>query len=215
MSSSIFYPGWAIRPEYYQTYNTTDSCVDYGFFSPAENKLAPIAENLPKAEIIYAHSMGCINALKAAAEGTAQALILFSPFCSFCAGQTAGTVDAMIKQLAISPARLLKSFYRSAMNPEKIALESGTELNAAKLEEGLHYLKDSNLINQLSSIKIPVLILAGTDDLIVPLHLSEHTKGLITTSTIKVFEGAGHMLPLTRVSESKKLIDEFLRKAGF
>lgn len=213
MNSSIFYPGWAIRPEYYQTY-ATDSCVDYGFFSQPSETTTPISENLPQANIVFAHSMGCINAIKMAASGKTGALVLFSPFISFCDGQTPETVDAMIKQLALSPARLLKSFYRTAMSPEKTSLDSGTTLNAEKLEEGLLYLKNSSLCDSLKSIRIPVLILAGTADLIVPLKSSEQTASHIASSELKLFEGAGHMLPLTRSRDCQVLIKEFLGKVA-
>ena len=53
-----------------------------------------------------------------------------------------------------------------------------------------------DLSRALSLIRVPVLVLVGTADAVVPVADSQRTVDLIPGARIETFDGAGHMLPL-------------------
>ena len=53
-----------------------------------------------------------------------------------------------------------------------------------------------DLSRALSSVRVPVLLLAGAADVVVPVDESLRTVSLITGARMETFANAGHMLPL-------------------
>ena len=53
-----------------------------------------------------------------------------------------------------------------------------------------------DLTGALSRVTVPVLVLAGSADRLVPVTDSAYTTSLIPGARMETFEGAGHMLPL-------------------
>jgi pimeloyl-ACP methyl ester carboxylesterase len=52
-----------------------------------------------------------------------------------------------------------------------------------------------NRIELLKSIKVPVLIIHGKEDILVPVNGGEDTASHISQAKLVVFEGMGHTLP--------------------
>ena len=66
-------------------------------------------------------------------------------------------------------------------------------------------------IHWLHTLKQPTLVMAGADDPIVPLANARLMCRLIPTAELKVFD-CGHLFLLTRLEQSARAIEEFLRK---
>ena len=66
----------------------------------------------------------------------------------------------------------------------------------------------------LSTIGVPVLIVTGDKDQIIPLAKAEAMTALFPKATLKVIAGAGHMTMLEQPVATTAAIDEFLRAAG-
>ncbi len=60
--------------------------------------------------------------------------------------------------------------------------------------------------------QVPVLIAVGSEDVMTPLKLSQKLKELIPSSTLKVIDGAGHMLQVERPAELAELIVDFVSR---
>ena len=67
-----------------------------------------------------------------------------------------------------------------------------------------------NIAGHLSSIRIPALVICGTDDKLTPIHFSEVLSSQIPGAALQTVEGAGHMLILEQPSRLAKLISIFL-----
>jgi len=70
---------------------------------------------------------------------------------------------------------------------------------------------ETNFRTDLSVITIPVLIIHGNDDKIVPINItSDVTSSLLPNSEYHVIEGASHGVFLTHKDEINKLLLNFL-----
>lgn len=54
----------------------------------------------------------------------------------------------------------------------------------------------TDLTNELSNVQLPVLAVAGSADRVVPARESELLARLLPNAQVRIFPGAGHMLPL-------------------
>jgi pimeloyl-ACP methyl ester carboxylesterase len=64
----------------------------------------------------------------------------------------------------------------------------------------------------LKSIKVPVLIIHGKQDLLVPVSGGIDTAKHIAHAELVVFEGMGHTLPIALLPTFAELIDKNARK---
>ena len=80
--------------------------------------------------------------------------------------------------------------------------------------EGLinDYLQESNLSLHLTDIKVPTLVIHGTDDILVDISQGEAIARLVPNATMYVVEGGGHMMMSTHSEEIEKVIENFFQK---
>jgi pimeloyl-ACP methyl ester carboxylesterase len=64
----------------------------------------------------------------------------------------------------------------------------------------------------LSKLKLPVMIVAGSEDSVLPLHFSEELHWLIKNSKLKVMMGAYHRAPLEQPEEVCQEILSFIER---
>lgn len=62
----------------------------------------------------------------------------------------------------------------------------------------------------LSSIRVPTLVLAGSDDALIPREESEAMAGAIPDARLVIVPEAGHLAPLENPADSNRSIEEFL-----
>jgi pimeloyl-ACP methyl ester carboxylesterase len=68
---------------------------------------------------------------------------------------------------------------------------------------------------RVSGLKLPVLILQGDQDLVVPPGNAELLKARIPQAEVRMVEGAGHLLPMERPEEVAEAMRYFLSAASF
>jgi|TARA_Y100000389_G_scaffold50051_1_gene45747 pimeloyl-ACP methyl ester carboxylesterase len=66
--------------------------------------------------------------------------------------------------------------------------------------------------NTIQSIKIPVLILCGSEDKLCPVERHEMMHNMITDSDLKIINNAGHMPTLEQPRETTEVIKEWLMR---
>jgi pimeloyl-ACP methyl ester carboxylesterase len=71
-----------------------------------------------------------------------------------------------------------------------------------------------DLTRALSRVQVPVLLLAGAADAVVPVQESDGTARLIPSARIETFANAGHMLPLECSEEVAQRILTLAAEAG-
>jgi pimeloyl-ACP methyl ester carboxylesterase len=83
-------------------------------------------------------------------------------------------------------------------------------LNARVITEQYMSLLDTNLEFYAATIKIPVLIIAGARDIIVPLHRLHRLVSLMPQGVLEVMHDQGHMAPLERPAETASITKRFV-----
>jgi pimeloyl-ACP methyl ester carboxylesterase len=66
------------------------------------------------------------------------------------------------------------------------------------------------LSGRVGEIAVPVLVVSGTDDVMVPPETSEELHRAIPGSRMVVVPGAGHMLPLEQPGTFNRALGEFV-----
>lgn len=65
----------------------------------------------------------------------------------------------------------------------------------------------------LRKIKLPTLVIHGTDDPLIPVRMGEDTAAAIRKAKLKVIQGMGHDLPPALVPQLAKMMGKHLKKA--
>ena len=67
--------------------------------------------------------------------------------------------------------------------------------------------------NLLKKIKVPTLVIHGSDDPLIPSRMGEDTAAAIRKAKLKIISGMGHDLPPLLVPELVKLLSKHLKKS--
>ncbi len=160
--------------------------------------------------IIIAWSMGAIVTLELLSYHTVpiRTCILLSATQRFCAddfytcGVPAQNVRALRIGLTRRPHKTLKAFFHDASYPhgtsdvmiDSMANEALTIENGL-LVDGLHYLEQVDLRDTIKNIQIPIHLIHGEQDKIVPLAAGEELHKALPQCTMQVIPDVGHALP--------------------
>jgi pimeloyl-[acyl-carrier protein] methyl ester esterase len=172
-------------------------------------------KKIPDADYIITGSMGGLLAMELLPE-SCQKLVLISSTAKFCAaeGYPYGTPEKILKrmilQLKRNPAPVLQDFFRNVHHPNKCHTCAGVTDSLESLIAGLEYLLTSDSRTKVPTIKIPVLLLHGTDDRIIPPSAAEWLHEHLPDSRLKVFENDGHALPAHHFAQVMSKISNFL-----
>ncbi|OGV40164.1 MAG: hypothetical protein A2X48_20390 [Lentisphaerae bacterium GWF2_49_21] len=220
----IIIPGWAVQPEACSAMGTGNSFVyDFDFFhGTGAGAVINFNKNMmmlcASPCILHAHSLGAMLALGCLDQlGSAKALVIWSGFAKFAKddgndhGQDPGAIESMEKQLLQNPSGLVKSFYRTMYSPGKYNGRIPDVFNIPALAAGLDCLLKCDFRKKLAEIRTPVLILHGNEDRIADVELASVLSGSLESSSLKIFNGAGHALPFTHPDEAGLVVDKFLR----
>ena len=75
-------------------------------------------------------------------------------------------------------------------------------------------LRDADLRDRVSAISLPTLLVAGEQDLAMPVTQVEATAKIIAGSRFEVFPGVGHIPSIEAPEKLADLMSEFLKEAG-
>ncbi len=188
--------------------------------------------SIPQVDTIITGSMGGLLALEHLPE-SCRKLILISSTAKFCSdeGYPCGTpskiLRRMIIQLKRNPEAVLEEFFKNVHYPHeecrrsfqlrcdaRVDSASSTELEAPStlpaLVAGLEYLRDSDVRAMIPSLDIPVLLLHGANDRIIPPAAAEWLHHHLPDSRIRIFDNNGHALLAHDFDEIMGEISSFL-----
>jgi pimeloyl-ACP methyl ester carboxylesterase len=175
-----------------------------------------IKESVVGNYILAGHSMGGAVSMQIAAEQPSKlsGLILVGT------GAKLGVARIILRQLREDP----ESFYQTI---EKAALwsEAGPEVKdlvlasirrcAPSVTHGDFKACDRfDIRERLSEIRVPVLIICGTEDLLTPVAYSEYLNREIKGSKLAIVPGAGHMVMMEKPEPVNQAMIQFLESIG-
>ena len=186
---------------------------------------ATALENLAEstgAGILAGWSCGAMLAMEAAAAlgPRIRGLILLSPTPRFVQdtdwehGVRPAALRNMIRRLRTDPAETLREFFQACRHPCSEELETGTGTAEAGptelLSRQLIYLRDSDLRESARRIHVPVLVIHGQEDRIVPAGASAELQRMLPSCRRRQLPGIGHSLPDLAPEWCREVITEWL-----
>ena len=174
--------------------------------------------NLPAA-VIIGHSMGSAIALQLALNAPERVLALV-----ILGGGAALRVSPAILEGTASEATfpfVVKTIVEWSFGSEtserlkELAIKRMSETRPTVLNGDFIACADFDISEKLEEIKIPTLILCGTEDKMTPPKLSKYLHEKIANSELHLVEGAGHMLMLEKARETSEIIDGFIKTTQF
>jgi len=109
--------------------------------------------------------------------------------------------------------KLIMDFAFSHEAPDWLRERSTKELQQIRAEVLLRDFEACDKfdsMNDIQRIKIPSLIVCGSDDRLTPVKYSEYLNKSILGSRLVVIQGAGHMVMIEKPDQVNKAIEEFL-----
>ena len=179
-------------------------CLDRGYFGPTTTDV-PL-----RPQILIAHSLGLHLLAPDLAAGAGAIVVLgsfrhFHPDDERLARRSRHVVERMALRLGREPWALLADFYaRCGMTENHVQGDTNIE----RLYEDLMLLQEHKLDMNFLQTGVPVRIIHGVGDRIVPLVKSDQLHGLIPGSAFTVLPGAGHALPITHVRECWRVVED-------
>lgn len=156
-------------------------------------------------------SMGGIIALETLRADPAllQRLVIIGGTARFCseADEPAGVNIAVLRAMALglrrAPGDLFAAYYAQVhapqLDPESAELSTNRffmQLDRDELRQGLDYLQDIDLRDNLDKQTIPTLVLHGQKDRIVPWQAGEWLSRRLPASNWRAYADYGHGLPI-------------------
>ncbi|MBX9685505.1 MAG: alpha/beta hydrolase [Candidatus Obscuribacterales bacterium] len=199
--------GWMPHLRENPDYEISIQTPDRGYFGQAAD-IMPFSE-AGSVKIVVAHSLG-LHFLPDSVLKTTNLLILAAAFADFHSGtvleqkRSRRTINLMSSRLEETPLDVLNEFYSNCYHPlltsHLLLMRNLENLNQEQLENDLHLLNTARF--DLSRLKQPeqVLFLHGSEDRIVAPSQSHEMHQSVEGSSLILFEGAGHSLPLTHVA---------------
>lgn len=175
---------------------------------------------IPDTDYIVTGSMGGLLAMELL-PASCKKMVLISSTARFCsaADYPCGTAEKvlrrMIAQLKRNPDAVLDEFFKNVHFPSResrqaIVMRKNHPLELDELVNGLEYLLHSDCRDRVADIDIPVLLLHGTEDRIIPPAASEWLHERLSASELKIIGNGGHALPAHHYQEVLSSLRLFL-----
>lgn len=192
---------------------------------PEAGRLNPPEGPGPVPPVWIGWSAGALLALEAAGRGAIlSGLVLLSGTPRFCAasdwphGVPVSRVRAMRAALRDGRGPAVKAaFQRQCAHPDPVTEEdlrvrvAGMDRQgAAALDGGLEYLMAADARGGLDRLRVPVLVLHGKEDRVIPAAASEWVASRIPGACLRVLEGKGHRFPLDSPDTVAGILRPFL-----
>jgi pimeloyl-ACP methyl ester carboxylesterase len=177
---------------------------------------------IPEADYIVTGSMGGLLAMELLPL-TCRKLVLISSTARFCStdnypcGTHEKVLRRMIQQLKHDPEAVLNDFFTNVHSPfresrQAAAMRKKTSHELDELVAGLEYLLGVDVRKKVPEIRIPVLLLHGAEDRIIPAGASEWLHAHLPASSLKIISHDGHALPAHHFATVMKAMAPFLQQ---
>ncbi|MDM5464037.1 alpha/beta fold hydrolase [Bacillus cereus] len=225
----IFIPGWGMEEDvwtfvlpYFKDYPV--QCLDWRNVKEQSEFAGRIIEVARDENVILVGwSLGALAAIQAYKKIKAKGIVLiggtakFTNTSDYTSGWNSLHVERMKKNLTRKKEDTLNRFYENIFTKnelkentsfKEIALNfKGDSIQSLQL--GLDYLIETDMRNELTDIKVPLLLLHGEQDVICPLS-AVHNMTENTNATLKIVSGAGHALCVTNFEYCANKIIQFV-----
>lgn len=175
--------------------------------------------SIPPVDYIVTGSMGGLLAIELL-PATCRKLVLLSSTAKFCSdsdypcGTHPRIINRMIRQLKCDPEAVLETFFRNVHYPHPIKPSAAQRQDSSStldhLVAGLEYLRDADVRGKIPETNIPVLLMHGTDDRIIPVAAAEWLNDHLPDRRLRTFENGGHALLAHHFEEALAEINGFL-----
>ena len=179
-------------------------CLDRGYFGPATIDVPS------RPQILIVHSLGLHLLTPDLAAGAGAIVVLggfrhFHPEDERLARRSRHAVEKMALRLGREPRALLADFYARCGMAQARAQD---ELDIERLYGDLMLLQEHELDMDFLQTGVPVRIIHGAEDRIVPLAKAGQLHELVPGSALTVLPGAGHALPITHIRECWRVVED-------
>ena len=204
--------------------NLEVTIADISNFSSVRELASDVLKKAPKKFSLLGHSMGGIVAMEIYSQepNRIEKLILMDTNPKAELDEVKLKREPQIRE--VNNGKLLEVM-RDEMKPNYLAeSENKTSVLSVCMDMALNlgpdvFINQSRALqsrldqqNTIQSIKIPVLILCGSEDKLCPVERHEMMHNMITDSDLKIINNAGHMPTLEQPRETTEVIKEWLMR---
>ena len=204
--------------------NLEVTIADISNFSSVRELASDVLKKAPKKFSLLGHSMGGIVAMEIYSQepNRIEKLILMDTNPKAELDEVKLKREPQIRE--VNNGKLLEVM-RDEMKPNYLAeSENKTSVLSVCMDMALNlgpdvFINQSRALqsrldqqNTIQSIKIPVLIMCGSEDKLCPVERHEMMHNMITDSDLKIINNAGHMPTLEQPRETTEVIKEWLMR---
>ena len=204
--------------------NLEVTIADISNFSSVRELASDVLKKAPKIFSLLGHSMGGIVAMEiySQAPDRIEKLILMDTNPKAELDEVKLKREPQIRE--VNKGKLLEVM-RDEMKPNYLAeSENKTSVLSICMDMALNlgpdvFINQSRALqsrldqqNTIQSIKIPVLIMCGSEDKLCPVERHEMMHNMISDSDLKIINNAGHMPTLEQPRETTEVIKEWLMR---
>lgn len=204
--------------------NLEVTIADISNFSSVRELASDVLKKAPKKFSLLGHSMGGIVAMEIYSQepNRIEKLILMDTNPKAELDEVKLKREPQIRE--VNKGKLLEVM-RDEMKPNYLAeSENKTNVLSVCMDMALNlgpdvFINQSRALqsrldqqNTIQSIKIPVLIMCGSEDKLCPVERHEMMHNMISDSDLKIINNAGHMPTLEQPRETTEVIKEWLMR---
>jgi pimeloyl-ACP methyl ester carboxylesterase len=137
-----------------------------------------------------------------------------APMAELFGAAPAELAERLFFDQSLPPAQLLRALSGFGDLPEEMLLERARAAAAAARVAWNPYFHNPKLPERLHRVAMPVLILWGREDRLIPLAHGERYRALLPDARLAVIDGAGHLPILEKPDEVLAHVRPFLAANG-
>ncbi|KNY12621.1 biotin synthase [Achromobacter piechaudii] len=222
----LFVHGWAFDASVWTPLRAElgvwpQAAADAGYFGAAQSPAAalsrsshPAIDPASRPVIAIGHSLGVLRLLRDLPAGCVGLVSIngfprFGAAPDFDAGVPRRMLDRMMKRLSADPVAVVQDFRERCGDASAFG-----EPRLEPLARDLEALRDEDQRDALAALPVPLLILTGRDDPIVPAAMTQAAFGGRPGDERHDLEHGGHLLPVSAAPWCARHIAGFIERVG-
>ena len=195
--------------------------------APRESALVAAVEACGGPVILVGWSLGCLVSLEAVAArpGRVSGMVLAAGTARMTAkddypGLEGRKLGTMRRRFEREPDRVIREFCQLCLAPREdeellaLLLRMAERQDATALAAGLGYLENTDLRPLLPALTLPVIVLHGQLDAVIPYASGECLSRRLSRARLETFGGEGHALLYSAAGEVARAIRSLLDGCG-